>query len=218
MHTWSSDNKMRLNVKKCFTMDICFSRHPPDPLSLTLIDTTIAQCTVVKLLGVYIQSDLKWQTHVNSMIKRANSRLFMLRKLKYHYLNTSDLVSIYISFVRPILEYAASAWSGAISSKQCNDLERVQKRITCKIILADNYKRYSDALQACNIETLQCRRKHMCQSFAKTLPESVLQGILPRKSDSGYQLRKSGLLGEFHCRTERFRKSPLPHLTRLLII
>ena len=96
LHTWSSDNKMRLNVKKCFTMDICFSRHPTDPLSLTLIDTTIAQCTVVTLLGVYIQSDLKWQTHVNSMIKRANSHLFMLRKLKYHYLNTSDLVSIYL--------------------------------------------------------------------------------------------------------------------------
>ena len=206
---------MRLNVKKCFTMDICFSRNPPPLLSLTLSDTTITQCVVVKLLGVYIQADLKWNTHINSMIKRANSRLFMLRKLKYHYLNISDLVSIYTSFVRPILEYAAPAWSGAMSIKQCNDLERVQKR-ACRIILADDYKRYSDALQICNIETLQCRRNQLCQSFAKTLPSSVLQRILPKKSDSGYQLRKSGLLGEFHCRTERFRKSPLPHLTRLL--
>ena len=189
-----------------------FLATPPDPLSLTLIDTTIAQCTVVKLLGVYIQSDLKWQTHVNSMIKRANSCLFMLRKLKYHYLNTSDLVSIYISFVRPILEYAAPAWSGEISSKQCNDLERVQKR-TCKIILADNYKRYSDTLQACNIETQQCRRKHMCQSFAKTLPESVLQGILPRKSEFWVpteEIRTSGWIPLQNWTLQK-KPSPSPH-------
>ncbi|XP_033628919.1 uncharacterized protein LOC117291377 [Asterias rubens] len=214
LDVWSSDNKMQLNVKKCFTMDICFLRNQPVPLSLTLNDKTITQCAVIKLLGVFIQADLRWDTHVGSMIKRANSRLFMLRKLKYHYLSISDLVAIYTSFVRPILEYAAPAWSGALSSKQCNDLERVQKR-ACRIILGNDYVRYSDALQLCSIETLVCRRNHLCQSFAKTLPSSVLKRLLPKRYDSGYQLRNSGLLGQFKCRTERYRKSPLPHLTRL---
>ncbi|XP_071808975.1 uncharacterized protein [Asterias amurensis] len=58
LDVWSSDNKMQLNVKKCFTMDICFSRNQPDPLSLTLNDKTITQCAVIKLLGVFIQADL----------------------------------------------------------------------------------------------------------------------------------------------------------------
>ena len=99
-------------------------------------------------------------------------------------------------------------------SKQCNDLERVQKR-ACRIILGNDYVRYSDALQLCSIVTLVCRRNHLCQSFAKTLPSSVLKHLLPQRYDSGYQLRNSGLLGQFKCRTERYRKSPLPHLTRL---
>ncbi len=216
LDVWSSDKKLQLHAKSCIPMDICFLRNPPHPLSLTLKDNQITQCVVVKLLGVFIQADLRWHTHVSSMIKRANSRLFMLRKLKFHYLSTTDLVTIYTSFVRPILEYAAPAWSGAISSKQCDDLERVQKR-ACRIILGDDcmYVHYSDALQLCNNETLQCHRNLLCQSFAKTLPSSVLKRLLPQRSDSGYQVRKSGPLGQFQSWKERYRKSPHPHLTRL---
>ena len=65
-------------------MDICFARFCPMPSRLISADHTIEHCNVIKLLGVFIQSNLKWDTHVNSMIRRSNSRLYILRRLKHH--------------------------------------------------------------------------------------------------------------------------------------
>ena len=88
----ADDNNMRLNPKKCATVDI-FARQKPDPVVLKLDDITIQHYNTVKLLGIFIQSNLKWDTHITSIVKRANSRLYMLRKLKHFSLSVSDLLT-----------------------------------------------------------------------------------------------------------------------------
>ena len=72
-------------------------------------------------------------------------------------------------------EYTAPAWSGVISSKQCNDLEEVQKR-ACIVIIGNDYVRYSDALQLCNIETLYCHlNQPLVSIFCQNSP--IIHGI-----------------------------------------
>ena len=114
----------------------------------------------------------------------------MLRKLRYHLLSTTDLVQIYISFVRPILEYAAPVWSNAITREQCNSIERIQKR-ACRIALGPDYSRYSDALQNCKLKTLEYRRNQLCVMFANSLQHSKLLRLLPEKKSSAYCTQKS---------------------------
>ena len=152
-------------------VDVCFSRVRPAPSSLCLNDVTIKQSNTVKLLGVLIQSDLKWDTQVNSMIRRGNSRLFMLRKLKHFHLTTKELVTVFVSFVRPVVEYAVPVWTSGITNKHVKDLERVQRR-ACKIILGLEYDSYRHALQMLELDTLQERRQKLCISFAKNIPNS----------------------------------------------
>ena len=159
LHDWSIRNKMQLNPSKCQMLDICFSRVKPVPSSLCLNDITIKHSNIVKLLGIYIQSDLKWDAQVNSMVRRSNSCLFMLRKLKHFHLTTKDLVTDFISFVRPVVEYAVPVWTSRITSKHSEDIERVQKR-ACKISLGLEYDSYRNALQILELDTLQeCRQK-----------------------------------------------------------
>ena len=38
--------------------------------------------TIAKLLGLTISSDLKWNTHISELVRKASSRLYILRKLK----------------------------------------------------------------------------------------------------------------------------------------
>ena len=140
----------------------------------------------------------------------------MLRKLKYHFLSTSDLVLIYTCYVRPILEYAAPVWSSGITKQQCNAIERIQKR-ACRIALGPDYRHYSDALQVCKLDTLQCRRNQLCVTFAKSLSNSKLQRLLPEiRSSTGYELRNSTHLSNFKCKTSRFKTSSMPYLITLI--
>ena len=59
--------------------------------------------------------------------KKANSHLYALRLLKKAGLQSSDIVQIYISFIRSGIEYASSVWS-SIPKSLSGLLESVQKR------------------------------------------------------------------------------------------
>ena len=97
------------------TMDVCFARNRVKFPALTLQDERLKQCDTLRLLGVYIQSDLKWNSQVDHMIRSTNSRLYVLRTLKHYHLPALDLLTVYKSFVRPVLEYAVPLWSGVLT-------------------------------------------------------------------------------------------------------
>ena len=49
---------------------------------LFITNQQLAVVDKVKLLGVIISDDLKWDGHVENMCIKANQKFFMLRKLK----------------------------------------------------------------------------------------------------------------------------------------
>ena len=57
----------------------------------------IAQVYHAKLLGVTISQDLKWNKHVDNILKKAGKRLYMLYQLKHAGITQKDLVSVYVS-------------------------------------------------------------------------------------------------------------------------
>jgi hypothetical protein len=69
-------------------------------------------------------SDCKWTKHIDKLIESALKQLNVLRKLKYR-LNRNYLEKIYLTFSRPVLEYASEVWDncGQINSDR---LEKVQ--------------------------------------------------------------------------------------------
>ena len=121
---WSENSNVRLNPTKCTTMEINFMKEPPVPSVFYIKDNALEQSETVKLLGVQIQQDLKWDTHINTILQRANGRFHMLRVLKSHGLPVEDLITIYIGFLRPLLEYAVPVWNGAITNQQKDQLEK----------------------------------------------------------------------------------------------
>ncbi|PFX15182.1 Retrovirus-related Pol polyprotein [Stylophora pistillata] len=59
-----------------------------------------------KLLGVLIQDDLKWRSHILSLTKKATQRLYIIRVLRRNDLPPKDLLSVYTALIRSVLEYA----------------------------------------------------------------------------------------------------------------
>ncbi|KAL0189112.1 hypothetical protein M9458_016211, partial [Cirrhinus mrigala] len=46
------------------------------------MDSTAATVEKFKFLGCFISQDLKWVTHIDSIVKKAQQRLYFLRQLK----------------------------------------------------------------------------------------------------------------------------------------
>ena len=119
-----------------------------------------------KLLGTVITSDLKWDKNTDNLVKNANKRMKMLHVAAKFVTNNQDLVYLYKTFIRSILEFSAVVWHSSLSQANTSDIERIQKSAV-KIILKHKYKDYDSALKELNLETLQKRREILCLRFAK---------------------------------------------------
>ena len=116
-------------------------------------DETLDVVEEVKLLGVTLTSDLSWSKHCQQMCQKGFARMWMLRRLKPLGANTSELLEIYRTQIRSVLEFAVAAWNPGLTLKQINQLERVQKTAFA-VILGFEYENYSKALKLLNMETL----------------------------------------------------------------
>jgi len=84
-----------------------------------------------KLIGVVISSDLTWDSHVSYILSKSSKRIYCILNLQG--VPTRDIVYIYCSVIRSVLQYACPVWHAALTSQLSKDIERVQKR--CLIII-----------------------------------------------------------------------------------
>ena len=65
INQWIVDNNMRINAKKTKELNICFAKFPPILRPLTIDNVPLDCVQSTKLLGISIQSNLKWDLHVD---------------------------------------------------------------------------------------------------------------------------------------------------------
>ena len=98
---WSDKWKMKLNTDKCKAMSITRRRTKIEN-HYVLNDTPLELVTSAKYLGVTIQDDLKWNSHVTNITKKANNTLAFLRR-NIRIKSTDLKTNAYKALVRPRL-------------------------------------------------------------------------------------------------------------------
>ena len=191
------------------------TKSTPHPI-LHIDDTLLPIVLSTKILGVIIQSNLKWDEHVSEIVKKCNRKLYMFRTIKKYGLPLSDLKTVYIGYIRPVLEYCAPVFNGGLTKSHIKALEQIQKRVF-KIMLGHDYVCYQSACQLLDLPTLECRRKKLSEDFAKSLiKHPACNDWLPPKRTNLKSLRHCRTYEQFTCKTHRFRNSPLPYFVDLL--
>ena len=64
-----------------------------------------------KILGLNVSTDLKWNSHIDSIIKKAQKRLYSLSQLKRSGLGTRGLVQFFLHLHSPYHEVYMSCLS-----------------------------------------------------------------------------------------------------------
>ncbi len=105
---WETDWLMKFNQTKCEKMTIPVKRSPIVP-EYTFHGHVLAITTKAKYLGIIIQSDLKWNTHISNITKKSNQMVGLLRR-DFRVEKTSLKGMAYQSLVKPQIEYAAVVW------------------------------------------------------------------------------------------------------------
>ena len=209
---WSVENDMKINANKTQELLICFckdSTHAANLPNIVVDDKPVARVNQAKILGIVLSSDLTWNAHVDYIVSKACKRLYMLYQLKRAGINQSDLLTIYKSVIRPVLEYACQVWHSSLPKYLDDKIETVQKRALKSIYPGLDYK---CTLHLVNMKTLGERRSELCKIYFNKLKDvnHRLHHLLPAPRTMRYTLRSAP---EYPCprtRTNRFKNSLIP--------
>ena len=108
-------------------MWICFKDVISEPPSLMIGNDVIERVNSFKLLGVWIQDNLKWNTRIEEITKKANKRLVYLRECRRANLSIKMGLTCHETKIRPVLEYAAAIWGG-LPQYLNEEIENIQAR------------------------------------------------------------------------------------------
>jgi hypothetical protein len=214
LSSWAQSNKMRFNVAKTKEIVFNFSRQNQTlPPRLVLGDNVVEQVTEAKILGVILRSDLKWNSHVSSIIKKANKRLYLLRLCKRAGVHTADLITIYTSLIRSVLEYCSAVWHTSLPQYLHDDIEKVQKRALTTIFGSADY---NECLSRAKISTLFDRREQQCKKLFNCMTNDThkLHDLLPSPRNLPHDLRHKKPYELVKAKTQRFYNSYVPYCTR----
>ena len=167
-----------------------------------------------KHLGVILSNDGTWHEHINLITSKAWQKIYVMRKLKFM-LDRDSLNKIYISFVRPTLEYANIVWDNC-TQYEANAIEKIQTEAATIVTWATRLVSLDMLSKETGWESLRDRRyKHkMCQFYKmiNDLTPTYLTSLVPStvENTSAYNLRDSQNIRPLLTRTQLYHKSFYP--------
>ena len=158
-----------------------------------------------EVLGLNISNNLKWNIHVDEILRKVSTRLYFLRQLKRANVPIKELLLFYVTCLRPITEYACQVFHNGLQQYLVDDLERLQKRA-----LYDPSLTYREALTASKLPTLYDRRDGLTKRLFNEIssnPNHKLYNLLPGWNSCTVNLRNKRSFNVPKCKTNRFKNS-----------
>ena len=149
---WSNIWQLHFNIDKCKVLHLgnC------NPLnSYCMNNIQLHNCSSDKDLGIFFDSKLCFDNHINYAVNKANSILSLIKR-SFTFLDKDSFLCLYKSLVRPHLEYGNIIWYPLLK-RQSAIVERVQRRATKMIGELKNLS-YKERLIKLRLPSLKARR------------------------------------------------------------
>ena len=176
--------------KKCHELTIRKQGHELTFQPVSGID----QLKELKLLGVTLQSDCRFISHVSGKLKEANKCLYILRSLRRDGLSQAGVDNLFKSIVLPKITYGLSVYGA--SQPELSTVQRFLHRC---------FKRRYISYKIDIYELLELTDSRIFNKMAHNV-NHPLKSIAPVKKDTCYLLRKPTSTKP-KVRTERFKNS-----------
>ncbi len=121
---WCGLNNLELNTLKTVEIIMDFRINPPALPPLTIMNSTVTAVESFRFLGTTISQDLKWDNHIDFIVKKAQQRLYFLHQVRTYNLSQELLKKFYSAIIESVLCTSITVW---FSSATRSDLRRLRR-------------------------------------------------------------------------------------------
>ncbi|EFP11931.1 hypothetical protein CRE_23222 [Caenorhabditis remanei] len=159
---WCQTWQMKVAPSKCEYITFVKSKRTNlrvnPKINIELDGLRLPQCDYIRDLGIIFSRDLSFDSHIKSILRRAQCRINIL----FNVLKNSVfdiMLKCYKVFIRPIMEYGSTLYSPTLKCL-IRKVESVQKSFLyrCSKKFNFEYQSYFDTLEAYGLESLELRR------------------------------------------------------------
>ncbi|TKS65348.1 putative RNA-directed DNA polymerase from transposon BS [Collichthys lucidus] len=122
---WCRDNNLSLNVEKTKEIVVDFRRAPSQHHPLTINGAAVERVSSTRFLGVLITEDLSWSSNTASLTRKAQQRLYFLRRLRRARAPVPILKTFYRGTTESILTSCITVWYGSCTASCKKTLQRI---------------------------------------------------------------------------------------------
>jgi hypothetical protein len=180
INEWYTNNMLVVNASKSNAMIVTTRQRESHYVNkndfiVKLGDGTLQVVDCCRYLGVELDKNLCWQTHINELTKVLNAFVWTLSRLR-QLLPVPSLLQIYKSIVQPKIDYAITVW-GYTNQNNLEKVQRMQNRVIRAILNNYDYVniRGCDLLNEFRIMNVKQRRDY----FMSLLMFKCIHGLAP---------------------------------------
>ena len=170
LHQWMNENKLTVNCDKtvCMLIGSRYMLSKENELIVTLSNTKIQQVHHFKYLGVICDKQLKWDVHIDNMVKKIGKMVSYLGRLR-SVLNESIMKLVYNAVILPRFDYGDVVY-GSACKLYIERLQKLQNRAGRLILRVKRDSHVSNIEIHEEWDTLLDRRnKHLLTYMFRTL-------------------------------------------------
>ena len=99
---WAASNDMAVNLNKTKEMIMGPASKTANLLPLSTETGSVEQVNTFKILGLHLDANFSWNSHVQAILTKATQRLYFLKQLKRAGVPCAQLLHFYLTVIRPV--------------------------------------------------------------------------------------------------------------------
>lgn len=192
LYNWTQSSLLQFHPDKCEVLRINpKKKHQVANAVYKINGEALKTVKDVDDLGITFSENLSFEDHILKKVKKANTLAGMIRRT-FSYLDKDTFKLLFVSIVRPHLEYGAPIWSPH-HKRLIKIVENVQRRAT-KLLPGMADLSYEERLKVLQLPTLEYRRYRgdMIETYKMThglYDVDITRKFLKERSENKYNIR-----------------------------
>jgi hypothetical protein len=123
---WFTANTLVLNINKTNIIEFASKQSSNSSLTVAFGNLLMNEVPVIKFLGIQIDKNLNWKSHMEYILPKLSSAIFVIRSLSY-FMSTETLRMVYFSYFHSILKYGIIFWGNSTNNSRVFKLQKTDK-------------------------------------------------------------------------------------------
>ena len=154
--------------------------------TLAINDFRVTQVATAKSLGVTIDDNLDWGSHMEKIIKKVSSGIGAIKRVR-HLVPQATLQLIYQALIHPHFNYCNTVWAGNCGITLRNKLQKLQNRAARVLTFSDYDEDAGYLFELLGWKNLA--RQHEIEKA--TMVSKSLHGLAPEYLCSRFAIRET---------------------------